>query len=180
MKKNLPILLLVVGFLFVVVAVVVAFVGPKLDSAQAVPVPAAGLADVGGAAPKTLAGFPMSSSQVGAAALDNIQQLHAANIPLVSGVLAVYGTKSATLWVAETGSDAEALKLVQSMEDKIAQGGSGFTTKGVFQFRKRDIYMMETATTSEFFMQSGKKVLWVSILPEQAEQAMKEMLDFYP
>jgi hypothetical protein len=202
LNKNLPVVLLVIGLLLVVGAVVAVFFAPNFPTSAGVVPPAlqpaaqqagtsgqtgpvgvpgpTGLVDVGTAAPKTLAGFPMSASAVGAAALDGIQQLHSANIPLVSGVIAMYGDKSAMLWVAETASDADALKLVQAMEGSIAQGGSGYTTDGVFKFRNRDVYMMKTPNTSEFFMQAGKKVLWVSIFPEQAEKAMIEMLDYYP
>jgi len=171
-KKNLPILLLVLGFVLILGAGLFAWYG----SAQQAVVPVAIGADV----PQTLAGLALSTTQSGAAAIANIKQLHGADVPLVGGIVAMYGDTSATLWVAEAGSEADALQLVQSMDASINKGGSPFTSKGVFQFRNRDVYMLEGAGTSEFFMQSGKKVLWVSTAPEQSEQAMKEMLDFYP
>jgi hypothetical protein len=171
LKKKLPLIILGLGVLLMLAAGLLAWYTGARQGPAAV---------AGKDIPATLAKLPLGETRTGVAALDGIQQLHSTQIPLVSGVIADYGSKSATLWIAETASDAEALKLVESMDAAIAGGGSPFTPKGVFQFRNRDIYMLETATTSEFFMQSGKKVLWVSISPDQAEQAMKEMLDFYP
>jgi len=180
LKKNLPILLLVLGLLLVVGAGVYAFLGsfpaPAASSAPSGPVVAAAPGEV----PQTMADLPLASSQAGLAALDSLQQLHQEQIPLVSGVMAVYGDKNATLWVAETASEAEALKLVQAMETAIANGSSPLKPVGVFQFRKRDVYYLESPTSTDFYMQSGKKVLWVSTTSELAEKAMTEMLDFYP
>lgn len=171
MKKIISYVLFFLGVLLVVGAGYYAW---HTSSPQ----PAAVL--TAGDVPASIAGLPLSQTQTGAEALSSIKQLHGLDFPLVSGTVAQYGQNSATLWLAETSSDAQALDLITQMEAKIGQGGLPFTPMGVFQFKNRNVYMLNGATQTNFYIQSGKKVFWLAILPEQAEQAMKELLAYYP
>jgi len=131
-------------------------------------------------APATVAGFSLVRTQTGDAAIAAIRQLQGVDYPLSSGIVAEYGQKSATLWLAETGSDAQALELIRNLEGSLAQAGA-FTPMGVFQFQNRDVYVLNGADgLTNFYAQSGRKVFWLAIAPEEAELAMKELLAFYP
>ena len=130
--------------------------------------------------PQTIVGLPLAKTLTGQAALDSFKQLNGLDYPLVSVKVAQYGQDSATLWLAETTSDAQALDLVNQLETKIAKGGLPLTPMGVFQFKNRNVFMMNGTSQTHFYIQSGKQVLWLSVLSEQTEQAMKELLAFYP
>lgn len=130
--------------------------------------------------PAIVAGYPLAQAQSGDSALESLKQLHVVDIPLVSAIVAEYGQKNATLWIAEASNEAQASELIKSMEAKIAGSGSGFTPIGVFQFQNRDVYMLNGMGQMHFYVQSGSKVFWLATIPEKAEQAMKELLAFYP
>jgi hypothetical protein len=130
--------------------------------------------------PQVIAGIKLTRVSRGQEAIASIQDLHQADFPVVAGVVAEYGQKNATLWLAETGSDTQAVNMLQSMESKIAEGGSPFTPMGVFQFQNRDVYMLDGLGQTNFYARSGSKVFWLAIFPQQAEQAVKELLAFYP
>lgn len=170
MKKNIPFVLFFVGVLLVAGAGFFAWHASQ---------PQAGVIQ-GKEVPGTIAGFSLVQAQTGQAAIASLKRLHGVDFPLVSGIMAEYGQKSATLWVAEAGSQAQALELMNSMEAKIAQGGSPFTPMGVFQFQNRDVYLLNGMGQTNFYAQSGNKVFWLAVVPEQAEQAMKELLAYYP
>ncbi|MEI7847168.1 MAG: hypothetical protein WCK35_15320 [Chloroflexota bacterium] len=170
MKKFLPYLLLFVGVILLSGALFFAWhlrLSPGTVKAEV---------DV----PRSVAGFGLVQTQTGAEGIASLKQLHGVDFPLVSGIMAEYGQKSATLWVAETESDAQALELIQKMTAKIDAGGSPFSPMGVFQFQSRDVYLLNGTGQMHFYVQSGRKVFWMAIASEQAEQAMKELLAFYP
>jgi hypothetical protein len=132
-------------------------------------------------APASVAGLALASSQSGQAAIATIQQLHGQDLKLKSGLMVAYGPQSqATLWVAGTASESDAANMIGSMETKIAAGGTPFSPMGVFKFQNRDVYLLEGQGLTHFYVQSGSRVFWLSISSDLAEQAMKELLAFYP
>lgn len=130
--------------------------------------------------PSRLAGMDLTQKQVGTAALDSIHQLHTMDFPLVTGIVAGYGDNGTTLWLAETTSESSAIDQVGQMEANINAGGTPFTFEGIFQFSGRDVTMLSSAGQSHFFLRSGRAVIWVSIPPNLAEQAVQELLAYYP
>jgi|GEM_PF-613983 len=191
LKKNLPLILVVFGILLMAGAGFFAWQSGQPQPAAVAPVadgsnPHASLTSVGpvadaGGVPQTVANLPLTSLQEGAEAVAAIKQLHGVDFEIVSGKVATYGQSAATLWVAETASNEKALELMTAMKARIDQGGSPFIPVGVFNFRNRDVFMLTGSDgQSNFYMQSGKIVFWVATPPDISEQAMKEMLDFYP
>ncbi|MCX6064511.1 MAG: hypothetical protein NT121_01975 [Chloroflexi bacterium] len=170
MKKILPYVLFVIGFMLVAGA---GFYAWHTSQPQ-------NTGSAGANVPQAMAGYPLSQSLTGAEALASIKQLHGVDFPLASGLVAEYGQKNATLWLAETSSDAQAAELVKSMEARIAQGGTTFTPMSVVQFSGHDVYMLDNQGEFNFYFQSGAKVIWLAIDTAKAEQAMKELLAFYP
>jgi hypothetical protein len=133
-----------------------------------------------GDVPATVAGFALSQKQTGANAIGSIQQLQGSAFALTSGIVAGYGQNSALLWVAETGSESTATERVAAMEKTYGAGNQPFTPVGVYQFSGRDVYMLDGQGQSHFYFRSASKVVWLSVATAQAEQALKELLAFYP
>ena len=175
LKKIIPYVLFIVGVLLVGGAGF--YLWHASGSQSAAP---AAKAATAGSVPQTIAGLPLVESKADQAALDSFKQLSGLDFPLVSVTRAQYGQNSATLWLAETSSDAQALELINQLETKIAQGGLPLSPMGVFQFKNRNVFMLNGADRTNFYIQSGKNVFWLAVLSEQTEQAMKELLAFYP
>ena len=171
MKKELPFILLGSGVLLLVGAIFLAW-HTELPG---------GSVNVGVDIPQAVAELSLTQTQSGPAGIDAIKKLHGIDFPLVSGIVAEYGQKQATLWVADTGSEAQATVLIQQMTEKIGAGGLPFIPKGVYQFKNRDVYAMDGANGQmNYYIQSGSKVFWMAIGNDKAEQSMKELLAFYP
>ena len=170
MKRLLPFVVLFLGILLLAGA------GFYLWHAAQAPAPVA----VGKDVPDSLGGLSLTQTLSGRAATANIEQLHGTDFPLISGFVAEYGQKNATLWVAVTSSETQAAELVKKMEASIAKGTSPFKPRGVFQIKNRDIYMLDGMNQSNFYFQSGAKVIWLSVNEAQAEQGMGDALAFYP
>lgn len=166
MKKYLPFMLLLLGIIFVIGALLATWMTGHQQA----------FTDV----PPTVAGLTLTSTQGGQAGLNSINQLHGLDLPVKSGVVATYGQDEAVLWVADTGSESAAMDMLQNMETKIAAGNSSFKPMGVYQFQKRDVYLMSGNNQIHFYAQSGSKVFWLSVATEKAEQAMKDLLAFFP
>jgi hypothetical protein len=192
LKKYLPLIMVAIGFLLIIGALISAWQSTQPQAAAGAPAGAAvpaghptltsgtAVPDAGGV-PKTIAGLALSDLQKGDVGVAAIKQLYGVDLPLVSGLMATYGQSGATLWVAETESPDKATELMTAMKARIDKGGSPFTPVGVFNFRSRDVFLLNGSDgKQDFYMKSGKLVFWVAISAELSEQAMKEMLDFFP
>ena len=175
MKKIIPYILFFVGLLLVGGAGFYAW-----HAASPQPAAVGSGVSAPGLVPQSMAGLPLAQTVSGQPAIDSFKQLIGLDFPPGSVSMAQYGQNSATLWLAETESDAKALELISQFEAKIAQGGLPISPMGVFEFQKRKVFMLNSADRTHFFIQSGKNVFWLAILPEQTETAMKELLAFYP
>ena len=165
MKKSLPYLLFAIGILLIVSAGFLAWGTSNLNSSSDLP--------------PSVAGLELSKNLDGQAALASISQLHGLDLSLASGVVAEYGQSEARLWLTEVESEAAAIDLIKKMENKIAAGNSPYTPMGVYKFQNRDVYLLSGMGQTHFYAQSGRKIFWLSIAPEKAEQALKDLLSFY-
>jgi hypothetical protein len=168
LRKSIPYVLFLLGVVLLGAAVFYVW--------HTAPAPTGAGAEV----PLTISGFSLTQKQTGAAALASVKQLHVSDFPAVAAVTASYGQQSATLWVVEADSEGQALELATSMEQSIANGGTPFTPVGVFQFSGRDVYMLDGLGQSHFYFKSGKNIIWLAVNAAAAEQALKELLAFYP
>lgn len=166
LKKFLPFVLLFLG------AALVAGAGYVFWQA-ALPQPAAEV-------PADIAGLERGETLSGQAGIKSIEDLHGTSLAISAGTVATYGKNEANLWLADAGSESGALDLIKEMEAKIEAGNSPFTPMGVFQFRGRDVYLLSGMDQTHFYAQSGSRVFWMSVAPDLAEQALKELLEFYP
>jgi len=67
------------------------------------------------------------------------------------------------------------------MREKITSStGLPFTPAGERQIDGRTIYLLEGMGQQHFYFQSGNLVVWMAVDPPLADQALTEILAFYP
>ncbi len=133
------------------------------------------------ALPQTLAGLPLTAAAYGPQAVAEIARLHNKWFPLTAGAMGVYGADNqAILWVAEVPIQRMAARMVEAMREKIAEGTSPFTPRGEQKDGGRTIYEVSGMGQRHFYFQSATQVIWLAADPEKAEQALNEVLTFYP
>lgn len=167
--KWIPLILIALGIILVVGAMVFPLVfrpEAKFPSARI---------------PQQVAGFSLVSEVTGSAAMREFTQLHGKSFPVSSGAKAVYGTGSQVIiWAAGTASVAETRKLLEEMRDKIALGRSPFQSTGIQTLKNRDVYGLDGMGQKHFYFQSGKYLVWLAANADVADQALQQVLNFYP
>jgi hypothetical protein len=133
--------------------------------------------------PEMVADLPLTQSLAAEKAIDEFTRLHGNDFPLVSGAVGMYGPDhSITLWVAGASTISMAGRMVNAMRGKItsASGKSPFSPVGERQEDTRSVYELEGIGQKHFYFQSGKMIVWLAANPERAEEALTEVLKFYP
>jgi hypothetical protein len=167
MKKRVPVVLILAGFLLIGFAASYAVWSATLDQPGAAPLP------------PELVGIPLSQSAVGKAAAIEINNLHHLEFPMTSASVGVYGPGQAILWVAGTPVNLLAERMLVEMREKIAEGNSPFSPTGARQDGKRPIYELDGLGQKHFYFRSGSLLIWVAADAEQAEQALAQTLEYY-
>jgi len=131
--------------------------------------------------PEQVAGLPLVRRTVGWQAADEISRLHRKKFPLSSAVVGVYGiNQGVTLWVSGVPLELFASQMLSSMKNAIAEGNSPFTPVGEERIGERHIYALDGMGQKHFYFRSGNLLIWLAADPALAEEALKEVLDFYP
>lgn len=169
MKRILPLLLISSGvLLLILVAGLLVF-----NLIKANPAPEA--------LPEQIAGLSLARHSFGRAAVDEIYQLHGKIFSLTSGAVGVYGSGSqATLWVSGTANRFMAQRLTAEMRRRIAVGKSPFIEIGIRNLDGREIYELSGLGQQHFYFGSADRVIWLAVDQAQAEQALQQVLEFYP
>ncbi len=95
--------------------------------------------------------------------------------------MGIYGDGAqATVWVSGTPINLLAAELLKAMRNRIAEGNSPFTPVAERQDGGRTVYELDGMGQKHFYFQSSTLVIWLAADSEIAEQALKEMLAFYP
>lgn len=167
MRKALPIIIVISGFLILATALYLIWLPAPQASQQTT------------SFPTSVTGFSLTQHINGKEAIDSINQLHGKEFPLQDGVVAVYGEQNATLWVSVAASQNEASELTSLMVERIAEGNSPFVQKGVLDFNGVLVYYLEGLGQNHYYWQSGNLVLWLAVDAEYAGDALMETLAFY-
>lgn len=131
--------------------------------------------------PKLLAGLGLSEVHHGPDAVKEITRLHNKDLGVVTGVMGVYGSNNQiTVWVARFSTSKTADQMVTAMREKIAPGKFPFSPTGSVQANGRTIYTLEGMGQKNFYFQSKELVIWLAANPNVAEQALPDVLNFYP
>ena len=132
--------------------------------------------------PETIAGMGQTDASFGPDAVDVVTQLHGQSFPLSSGAYGMYGDHDnmAMLWVAGAPAKAMASKMVDEMEQAIAEGDSPFTPTGTQEVNGRTIYELTGMDQRHYYFRSGSLVIWLAADEAIAETALADALNFYP
>jgi hypothetical protein len=131
--------------------------------------------------PGDLAGYPLRAALYGEQAIEDVSRLHGKRFPLSSGAVGMYGEfGEINLWA--TGSIIEyfASRMLDDMEQTIAQGDSPFLPIGEFNQAGRRIYELDGMGQKHFYFQAGNLVVWLAADPALADDVLQETLEFYP
>lgn len=126
--------------------------------------------------PASLADLPLSRQITGRAALADIERLHRTEIPMVDGAIAYYGDGQVVLWISSTWLPFMAARQVETMTDRIAEGGSPFTPIGTDDVEGVTVYALTGMGQMHFYFQFDRRVVWLAVSPQFAEQSLKELV----
>lgn len=126
--------------------------------------------------PTTLADLPLSRQIAGRAALADIERLHRTDIPMVDGAITYYGDGQAVLWISSTWLPFMAARQVETMTDRIAKGGSPFTPIGIDNVDGVTVYALTGMGQMHFYFQLDRRVVWLAVSPQFAEQGLEELV----
>ena len=84
------------------------------------------------------------------------------------------------LWVGETFWKIIAKRMIVDMRDEIATGSSPFRPEGERFINDRTIYVLDGMGQKHFYYQSGKLIIWLAADENIAEQALYEVLEYFP
>ncbi len=169
MRKIFPFLLITVGLALILAGVGYWRFGEVTQNPAAAPLP------------EQVANLSLTSESTGRAAVQEVTRMHGQGFALVSAAVGNYGAEhQVTLWVSGAPISSMAASLITAMRDKIAEGRSPFTSLGERADRKRVVYELEGMGQRHYYFQSGALVVWMAADPAVAEQALSEILKFYP
>lgn len=131
--------------------------------------------------PEQVAGLSAVRRTTGWQAAGEISRLHRKQFPLSSAAVGVYGSdRQVTLWVSGAPLELFAALMLSSMQEAIGRGNSPFTPVGEERIGERVIYALDGLGQKHFYFQSGKLLVWLAADPSLAEEALMEVLDYYP
>jgi hypothetical protein len=130
--------------------------------------------------PEAVAGVRLTQKISGADAVTEVGLVHGKDLPMTSGIIAIYGNNFATVWVSSSAQSTIAAQMVQTMTKKIAEGRSPFTSPKIRPLKGRVVYELSGMGQQHFYFQSGKLVIWLTADKAIAEKAIVEITAFYP
>lgn len=134
------------------------------------------------ALPDTLAGLSLTAESYGPEAVSEITRLHDQKFPLSSGAYGMYGSQGgmAMLWVAGAPAKLMAARMVDEMEQAIANGDSPFKPIETREGNGRILYELTGMGQRHYYFQSNNLVIWLAVDDPIAETALDGALNFYP
>ncbi len=126
--------------------------------------------------PTSLAGLSRSSYITGQAALAEIEQLHGKSFPMTGGAVARYGGNGATLWISGVWLPFMAARQVEVMTEGIAEGRSPFTPTETREIEGVTVYALTGMGQMHYYFQLDRRVAWLAVSPQLAEQSLEELI----
>ena len=131
--------------------------------------------------PEQITNLPLTDKSTGQQAIWELTRMHQKRFPLASAAVGMYGNDhEVMLWVSGAPITLLAGRMLVSMRDKIGEGRSPFTPTGERVDGDRLIYELGGTGQVHFYFQSGKLLVWMAANPDLAEEALDEVLTFYP
>jgi len=131
--------------------------------------------------PEMLAGLPLVQETSGAAAVEELTRMHGMGFPFTSGAVGRYGVgEQAVIWVSGFSSASMADQMTAEMHARIAEGRSPFKPVGQRRAGWHTIYELDGMGQKHFYFRSGELVIWLAVDERLAEEALLQILVFYP
>ncbi len=168
-KRTWAAVLIATGFFVILIGLGYAYYRQSLEQISPAPLP------------DQLAGFPLSKRILGRSAINEFTWMHGQGFPLTKGAVGTYGPDNQfTLYVAGTPMKFMAGRLLIAMRDKIAETNSPFTPLAANEINQRIVYELAGLGQQHYYFRSADLIVWLAADKAQAEEALRQVLIFYP
>jgi hypothetical protein len=130
--------------------------------------------------PDTIAGLPLTRALTGRPAVQEINHLHGLSFSITSGAVGFFGGQQVVVWVSGSPLGFLAGQMQNEMEQRIAEGRSPFTPLDTRRESGRAVLALEGLGQQHYYFRSGRQLVWLAADAGLAEQALAEVLEFYP
>ena len=126
--------------------------------------------------PQSIGSMRLEKVQSGDEARQEIDRLHGKQISLLRGYIGTYVAENGRgqLWVSEHSSDREATEAIEKMAHGIQQGKQQFWHFRKMMIEQRPVYLAVGMGQAHYFFQTGAKVIWLSVDPSLAKEAIRD------
>ena len=126
--------------------------------------------------PQSIGSMRLEKVQSGDEARQEIDRLHGKQISLLRGYIGTYVAENGRgqLWVSEHSSDREATEAIEKMAHGIKQGKQQFWHFRKMMIEQRPVYLAIGMGQAHYFFQKGAKVIWLSVDPFLAKEAIRD------
>lgn len=126
--------------------------------------------------PRSIGSMRLEKVQSGEEARKEIDRLHGKQISFLRGYIGTYVAENGRgqLWVSEHSSEREATEAIEKMAHGIKQGKQQFWHFREMMVEQRPVYLAVGMGQAHYFFQNGAKVIWLSVDPSLAKEAIRD------
>ena len=126
--------------------------------------------------PQSIGSMRLEKVQSGEEARREIDRLHGKQISFLRGYIGTYVAENGKgqLWVSEHSSDREATESIEKMAHGMKQGKKQFWHFRKMMVEQRPVYLAIGMGQAHYFFQNGTKVIWLSVDPSLAKEAIRD------
>ena len=126
--------------------------------------------------PQTIGSMRLGKVQSGEEARREIDRLHGKQISFLRGYIGTYLAENGRgqLWVSEHSSEREATEAIEKMAHGIKQGKQQFWHFRKMMIEQRPVYLAVGMGQAHYFFQNRAKVIWLSVDPSLAKEAIRD------
>jgi hypothetical protein len=169
LKRIFPLGLMVIGVALLSAGVAYAWVNQRITNPSPAPLPA------------NVVNLDLVNHSSGQRASSEVSRLHDQDFPFTSASVGRYGPDhSITVWVTGVPFRMMAGRMVVAMRDKIDEVETPFTPINQRQDGRRTVYELVGLGQRHFYFQSANLIVWLGVDEHLADQALTELLEFYP
>lgn len=131
--------------------------------------------------PAQVSGLPLSSQILGRPALRELFRMHGQDFSLNKAVVGIYGRENEIIiYVAGAPLKFLAGELLKAMRDKIAENNSPFQLLAIREIDQHTLFELKGMGQRHYYFRSGDLIIWLTAADTWAEQALEEVLVYYP
>lgn len=126
--------------------------------------------------PQSIGSMRLEKVQSDEEARREIDRLHGKQISFLRGHIGTYVAENGRgqLWVSDHSSEREATEAIEKMAQGIKQGKQQFWHFRKMVIEQRPVYLAVGMGQAHYFFQNGTKVIWLSVDPSLAKEAIRD------